>query len=349
MSESSVCDSCGTEIAPRLLSCPNCRSLVHADRLRGLAADAEHAADPTSALVAWQSALELLPTGSRQYRTIAGRIAELGREVDATPLGQPPARPTPTPAPAAKGWTGAAGIGAVALMAWKLKTIALIVLTKGKLLLLGLTKASTFTSMALSVGVYWTAFGWRFALGLVVSIYIHEMGHVAALLRYGIKASTPLFIPGLGAIIRLRQVLTDPRQDARVGLAGPIWGLGAAVAAYIVSLLTGLQIWAGIAKFGASVNLFNLMPLGPLDGGRAFRALTRNQRWLAVCAVAIAWSITGDMMASGLLLLILIVATLSALSRRYAAVPDREGLITYVALIILLTLLSSIGGPIAAE
>jgi len=85
-------------------------------------------------------------------------------------------------------------------------------------------------------------FGWPLALGLVLSIYIHEMGHVVALMRYGVKATAPMFIPGVGAIIRLQQSLGDPRQDARCGLAGPLWGLGAALGSYGLNLATGLPI-----------------------------------------------------------------------------------------------------------
>ena len=84
-----------------------------------------------------------------------------------------------------------------------------------------------------------------------------------------------MFIPGLGAIVRLKQYPADPREDARVGLAGPISGLGAAIASYLLFLVTGWEGWAAIAKAGAVLNLFNLMPLGPLDGGRAFRSSTR--------------------------------------------------------------------------
>ena len=208
---------------------------------------------------------------------IEGKIAELGRQVDASPTLAPPPSHATT-AKGSPGVTGAAGLGAIGLIAWKFKAIALLVLTKGKLLLVGLTKASTFTSMALSLGVYGAVFGWPLALGLVVSIYIHEMGHVAALLRYGVKATAPLFLPGLGAIIRLRQSLGDPRQDARVGLAGPVWGLSAAGASMLVWLAGGPPIWAAIAKLGAAINLFNLIPIGSLDGGRAFHSLDRHQR-----------------------------------------------------------------------
>src|SRR2546428_13931548 len=73
--------------------------------------------------------------------------------------------------------------------------------------------------MLLPMGWYGTIWGWKFARGFVVSIYIHEMGHVQALPRYGIKATAPMFIPGVGAFIRLKQYPTDRREDARVGLA----------------------------------------------------------------------------------------------------------------------------------
>ena len=105
------------------------------------------------------------------------------------------------------------------------------------------------------VGVYWTAFGLWFALGLVLSIYVHEMGHVAALARYGYPASAPLFIPGLGAVIRLKQGFSDPRAGCGVGLAGPLWGLGAALICAMVFALTDEKIWAALAQFGALINL----------------------------------------------------------------------------------------------
>src|SRR3989454_1596365 len=146
--------------------------------------------------------------------------------------------------------------------------------------------------MLLSAGVYWAAWGWKFALGVVLSIYVHEMGHVQALQRYGIKATAPMFIPGVGAVVRLKQYPASPREDARVGLAGPLWGLGAAAAAYAAYIGTGGGIWAAIAHFGAWVNLFNLVPVWQLDGGRGFRALTRRQRGIAAAVIALMWLAT---------------------------------------------------------
>src|SRR5262249_16684796 len=187
---------------------------------------------------------------------------------------------------------GPAALGAAGLFLWKLKFVLVFLLTKAKLLVFGLTKVTTLFSMLLSLGVYWTQWGWQFALGLVISIYIHEMGHVAALQRFGIPATAPMFIPGLGAFVRLRQYPATPQEDARVGLAGPLWGLGAALAAYVVFLATGWSSWAAIARVGAWINLFNLLPVWQLDGSRGFRALSRGQRWLAVLALALLWYVT---------------------------------------------------------
>src|SRR6185436_5687170 len=143
----------------------------------------------------------------------------------------------------------------------------------------------------LAFGVYWAAWGMWFALGLVLSIYIHEMGHVVALRRYGIAATAPMFVPGLGAFIRLRQSL-PPRQSARVGLAGPLWGLGAAAAAWAVALAGGSAMWSAIAHTGAWINLFNLLPVWQLDGSRAFAALGRAHRATIGAAFGVAWLTT---------------------------------------------------------
>ena len=216
--------------------------------------------------------------------------------------------------------------------------------TKAKLLLLGLTKAGTLFSMLLSVGVYWTIFGWPFAVLLVLSIYVHEMGHVAALRRFGIQATAPMFVPGLGALIRLRQHPANPREDARIGLAGPIWGCAAAAVAYLVFVLGGGPLWAAVARFGAWVNLFNLLPLWQLDGGRAFRALSRQQRLLAVAALAALWAWSRE----GLLLLLLLAAAAQAFRRDAPEQADRIALAQYVFLAAALTLLSLLHVPGAA-
>ncbi|MEN3338142.1 MAG: hypothetical protein V7647_1818 [Acidobacteriota bacterium] len=167
---------------------------------------------------------------------------------------------------------------------------------KLKFLLLGLTKLSTFASMFAFFALYWSVYGWPLALGLVLSIYIHEMGHVAMLRRLGIAAGAPLFIPGVGAIVMLRQHVLDPVADARIGLAGPVWGLAAGVTALVVYYATGARIWLAIAELTGFINLFNLTPVWQLDGSRGFHALGRAQRWIVVAVVTAALLLTGQRM-----------------------------------------------------
>jgi Zn-dependent protease len=336
--------ACGTEVAPALLACPSCHRLVHADYLKGLAAAATAAGrrgDPIEEAANWRRALELLPPGSKQAEQVTARIAALGASAapGSAAAGAPAAGASGAPA-------GAAGAeprrvwGARGALATGLAFLA----TKAKLLLLGFTKAGTLFSMLLAVGVYWTVFGWPFAVLLVLSIYVHEMGHVAALRRFGIPASAPMFVPGLGALILLRQHPSSPRQDARIGLAGPLWGLGAALAAYFGFLLGWGPLWAAVARFGAWVNLFNLLPFWQLDGGRAFRALSRRQRLLAVAALAVLWALSRE----GLLVLLLIGAVAQSFRRDAPEEEDPMTLAQYVGLAAALTLLCQLYVPVHA-
>jgi len=215
------------------------------------------------------------------------------------------------------------------MLLWKFKIILVFVVTKGKLLLLGLTKSSTFFSMFISFAAYWAAWGWPFALGVVLSIYVHEMGHVDALRRYGFKATAPMFIPGFGALIRLQQHPTNPVEDARIGLAGPLWGMGAAMACYLVFLATGSAIWSAIAHMGAFINILNLIPIASLDGARGFRALSRNQALLVTAALGGGWFFTSE----NLILLVAIVALFRSATKPKEASPDRVSFILFLVLI----------------
>jgi Zn-dependent protease len=221
---------------------------------------------------------------------------------------------------------------------WKLKAIAFVVLSQGKLLLFGLTKSSTLVSMLASLGVYWAAFGWRFAAGLIGSIYVHEMGHVAALRRLGIPASPPMFIPGFGAVIRAGLGRATPREDARVGLAGPIWGFGAAVAAYVIFLAGGGPIWAAIARVGALINLFNLLPVWQLDGARAFHPMNRLERSIAAAAIVTMFLVTRE----HLLVLLAVMAAVQIVRADGQTTGDRLSLIQYSGLVIILSLMTTI-------
>ena len=211
----------------------------------------------------------------------------------------------------------------------------LLLLGKLKFLLLGLTKASTFFSMFAFFGVYWSIFGWPLALGFAISIYIHEMGHVAALRRLGLAAGAPLFIPGVGALVMLKEHPADAHVDAEIGLAGPIYGLGAGLAAIAVFYATRIPIWAAIAHLTGFINLFNLTPVWQLDGSRGFHALDRRQRWGAVGAIAIAYLLTNQR----LLALVGIVAVWRAVQKEQGP-GDAKAFGIYVGLIAALSWLA---------
>jgi len=333
-----LCGDCGTQLAPTFLACPRCGRLVHGAGLKTLAADAEaaeRAGDLVRALALWRQALALLPTSSGQHTRVLEKVAALSPQVPATaaPLATGTTSATQGGAGAPRsGWRKwAAGAGAFGVVLMKFKWVLLFLLTKAKVLLIGLTQAKTFLSMALMIAVYAQARGWRFALGLVVSIYIHEMGHVVWLRHFGIPASAPMFVPGLGAFVRLKARPATPGQDARIGLAGPVWGAAAALIALTLGVATGQSVLRGVAYFGAVINVFNLLPVWQLDGGRAFVALSRRQRGIAA---AVLWGLT----LAGLNLMFLVVAiaaTFRAASKGAAPEQgDRNILLTYVGLLI---------------
>ncbi len=145
---------------------------------------------------------------------------------------------------------------------------------KGFVLLLPKLKLLTTSGTALvSVAAYSLFWGWEFAAGFVLLMFVHEMGHVIALRREGIKASTPMFIPFLGAAIFSKSLGENALAEARVGLAGPILGSLAAAAVAIVGAIVGSSFLLALAYVGFLLNLFNLLPVVPLDGGRAMAAM----------------------------------------------------------------------------
>ena len=137
-----------------------------------------------------------------------------------------------------------------------------------------------------------------------------------------------MFIPGFGAVVLLRERLTSPIEDARVGLAGPFWGLGAAVASWGLSLAFHSPMFAAIAKTGAWINLFNLTPVWQLDGSRAFRALSRVQRGIAAGMLLATFLTTSE----HLLLLVLAVAAVRTFAKDADAGGDWRTLADYAFL-----------------
>jgi Zn-dependent protease len=127
--------------------------------------------------------------------------------------------------------------------------------------------------MLVSIAAYAWLWGFPFAAGFVVLLLIHEMGHVIQLRREGIKASAPMFIPFLGAVISARSLGDNALAEARVGLAGPILGSLGSAACILIWQATGNDMWRALAFTGFFLNLFNLLPVVPLDGGRAMAAM----------------------------------------------------------------------------
>jgi Zn-dependent protease len=157
--------------------------------------------------------------------------------------------------------------------------LALIVNFAGKLkgLLLLLPKAKLLTtsgSMLVSIGAYALIWGWQFAVGFVLLLLVHEMGHVIQLKREGVPASAPMFIPFMGAVVGMKRLPDDAGAEARVGLAGPILGSIGCLIPLALYAATGNHLFQALAFTGFFLNLFNLAPVVPLDGGRAMAALS---------------------------------------------------------------------------
>ncbi len=161
-------------------------------------------------------------------------------------------------------------------------------LAKLKAILLLLPKLKLFVSagtMLVSIAAYSVVFGWTFAAGFVALLLVHELGHVIQLRREGLKASAPMFIPFLGAVISARSLGENALAEARVGLAGPILGSVGAAACVLIWHLTGNDIWRALAFTGFFLNLFNLLPVVPLDGGRAMAAMAPWMWFLGFAAL----------------------------------------------------------------
>lgn len=139
--------------------------------------------------------------------------------------------------------------------------------------------ATTGGTMLLSLAVYATIWGWPYAAGFIALMFIHEMGHFIAARRCGLNVGAPTFIPFLGAWIDLKDQPLDVRTEAYVAFAGPLVGTVAAVAIYLWGRWTDSTLLLAIAYAGLFLNLFNLLPVSPLDGGR-ITAIISPRVWL---------------------------------------------------------------------
>jgi len=241
----------------------------------------------------------------------------------------PPPPPPPPPSRKEASQTakvlGSLGVVGVLLLKFfgKLKFVLLPLLKFFPMIL------KTGGTMLLSIWLYAMQWGVWFAVGFVLLIFVHECGHLLAARRLGLKVGAPVFIPFMGAFIALKEAPRDAWVEAQVGIGGPMLGtLGAAVCE-LIHLATGNPLFRALAYTGFFLNLFNLAPVGFLDGGRIVTALS-PWLWLVGFAVLVAMVVTQP----NFLLVIILVLSLprlfflfrhkSAAEQRFFEVTPRQ-------------------------
>lgn len=161
----------------------------------------------------------------------------------------------------------------------KLLVVIFYALKSGKLLLTGGT-------MLLSMVTYSFIYGWPYAVGFVLLILFHELGHYTAARQRGLAVGAPTFIPFVGAWMEMKDLPHDVETEAYVALAGPVAGTVAALACYFLAREQDSGLLLALAYAGIMLNLFNLIPLSPLDGGRITAIISPKMWWLGVPVLA---------------------------------------------------------------
>lgn len=186
----------------------------------------------------------------------------------------------PAPEPRKAGSRSMLAGAAMAMLAkFKWLLVLLQGLKFGKLLL-------TFGSMFAMIAFEATRYGWAYGVGFVVLIFIHEMGHAVAIKAAGLDAGYPVFIPFIGAFITLKGQPRSAKEEATIALAGPIAGAAASAGCAMIYLLTEQRLFLALAYGGFFLNLFNMTPLPPLDGGRAAAVFSRRAWWVGLAVIA---------------------------------------------------------------
>lgn len=229
---------------------------------------------------------------------------------------------------------------------------ALLVLGKLKFvgLLATVLKLPTLLTMLLSIGVYATQWGLPFATGFVLLIFVHELGHWIVIRREGLPAGAPVFIPFVGALISLKGRPRDAGVEARVALGGPVLGSLGAWAVMAAGLLADVPMLVGLGHVGAWLNLFNLLPVAPLDGGRAAGAFSRAF-WIAGYTLGLVFVLLHP---SPILILVMVLGLVTLWQRWRHPVPGYHAIsrgqrlaiaLVYGALVVTLVLTLAIPVP----
>jgi Zn-dependent protease len=170
--------------------------------------------------------------------------------------------------------------------------------------------APLLTALA-SLAAYVAIFGWRFGVGILALLFVHEMGHFVVIRAKGIPAGLPIFIPLLGAYVAMRRMPANVRDQAEIAVAGPLVGALGGVVCLAVYQLTDSRMWLAMGYFSFFLNLLNLIPIVPLDGGRIVDAISR---WFLLPGLALV-SVAFYYAHSVLLLLLLVLGAMQTWSR----------------------------------
>jgi Zn-dependent protease len=313
------CPMCSHYLPPGTLACPECQTIIYSGHLRTIAlqattAENEQHFDEAKSL--WRQALEWLPPGTKQAEAVNAKIATL----DARTQSQDEFK--------AK-WTKRLGPLAPAFF----------FLVKAKSFLFLLFKAKFLLSFIGFFGIYWVLLGWKFGLGMTLSILTHEMGHYVAAKRRGLKVDLPVFMPGLGAYVRWYSQGVTLDTMSGIALAGPFFGLlfglvcaGVALVAPNSSLA---PLFEAIVHVTAWLNVLNLIPVLGLDGAQATYALDRTQRWLVLATSLIFFGLLHELM----FLLVGLGMAWRIWSGGFAEKPSSKTMVQYVLLLFALGLM----------
>jgi len=239
-----TCDACGTNLGTDDLSCPQCGKLVYIPELNALSAEALalEGARPFAAARLWRRALSLVPQDAPQADLLRQRIQSLHQ-----------IKP-----PASWNWFGPAR----SLSAATMRTLVSLAIS-----------FIVYSLLFWHVGAFDERDAFLFGLGFVLLILVHEMGHVLAIRHYGMRASPPIFIPFVGAVISI----PPPRnalEESIVGIGGPVLGTVGALVCFQFYRTFHLPLLLQLSFYGFAINLFNMLPVPPLDGGRITAAVT---------------------------------------------------------------------------
>ena len=214
----------------------------------------------------------------------------------------------------------------------RLAVPAMLVLAKLKTVFFVLLKLKFLLSFALFLGVYWTLFGPWFGAGFALQILIHELGHVFAVKKNGLRADLPVFLPGFGAYVRWQGFDISVETRAEIALAGPLFGLLAAAGCMGIYASTRMPVFAALAHAGAWLNLVNLVPVWMLDGGQAAHALSKVQRGLLLVACVVFYGLTEQ----GVFLFVAAGMAYRLFTRDGAEEPSTRTMVFYMGLLFVL-------------